>query len=483
MPYLKEISLSLKQLPLSGIVGLGGLLVLAFGCLSSSPLTEKEMDQFWQLSGDLVSRSTTHQLAVDGRTLPTRWTIRFDPNTERASAEIARAIESMQTGTERIDFSLSPAHTGTLAQVLADARMGLENLHRISQAKSKADLRLWKENLAQALVRTETIIRLVSQDTSGSGREVSTAPLGEAASPLLLMITTYLNEDAHGELLGELTANQLQELRSVLGQILLRAGFEMTGKQLPGDTLDHATLLMEQTTDLNALQGLLSEQLLEAYHSAAPLEKPTQLARTLTAMVTWMPRLLQGMEALILQWPKLEFVEFEIRYFENQPIFTGAIHVAAGEEVELARFSAAQPRLSFAGSTRAVFQLRELYAGETVVAFEPLSENGGVQLRFDGIVYGLTRLLAFPLDNGVLDEIRAYVYDPAQGDEILHVTMLMRDPSDEQDPRRLIVFQDTRRKEWRRDAFSLQKRLISESQVFNYIKPSRHYSFARTKQH
>lgn len=367
-----------------------------------------------------------------------------------------------------------------MVTILADARMAIANLHHISQAQSQADSRLWNRYMAEALVHVETVIRLIFPESSSS--EPEAAP-GKAAAPLLEMITTYLNEDMRGELLGELSGDQRQELRNVLCQILLRSGFEVSGKELPSDTLADTVLLMQQTSDLNELEALLAEHLLKVHQGATPLREPTQLARALRTMTRWTPRLLEGLEVLLLQWPKMEAVEFEIRYLADQPIFSSIIHVAPQQEIELARFSSAQPRMIAAGSTRINFQLHDSYSDQTVVAFEPLSDQGGVQVRFEGIVYGLTRLLAFPLDNGLLDEIRVYLYNPAQGDELVHVAMLMRDTTDRQDPRRLLVFQDTRRQEWQREPFSLQKRLVSESQDFNYIKPHRRYSFTRSRQY
>lgn len=464
-------------------VGMAVLIGLLSGCMNSYPVTEKEMDLFWQGNGDVMVRSTAHPLEIDGRTIPTQGIMRFEPDTEAAEASIDRAIESLKAGTDRLDFSVSPAHSEMLADILADTRVALENLHRISRASTPADRRLWNRNLAEALVHIETVIRLVFAETSGTEGEAAGAAPGKAAGPLLQMITTYLDEDTHGELLGELTGEQRQELRNVLSQILLRGGFEVSGKKLPSDTLADTVLLMKKTRDLNELKELLAENLLQAHQAAAPLEEATQLAKAFRGLTRWAPRLLEGLEVLMRQWPKVKSVEYEIRTLEEQPIFTAVVHVADREEVELARFSSAQPRLSFRGSTRVTFLLRQPSTEETVVAFEPLSEDGGVQVRFEGIVYGLTRLLAFPLDDGVLDEIRVYIYDPAQGDELRHVTLLMRNPSDRKDPRRLMVFQDTRRKEWQREAFGLEKRLVWESQDFHYLKPHRRYSFSRTKEY
>jgi len=116
--------------------------------------------------------------------------------------------------------------------------------------------------------------------------------------------------------------------------------------------------------------------------------------------------------------------------------------------------------------------------GETVVCFEPVEKGGAAEMRFEGLGYVLVRLLAMPLADGALREIRIFAHSPAQGRQLVNVAVLT-EARGAKDPRRLMVFQDARTVRLVRTAFGVHRVTDDKEQVFNYLTPNRRYFYRR----
>ena len=86
-----------------------------------------------------------------------------------------------------------------------------------------------------------------------------------------------------------------------------------------------------------------------------------------------------------------------------------------------------------------------------------------------------------PLESGTLREIRVYTGGQSPGTKVVHAAIFMQAQKDRNDPRRLLVFQDVRRKRLVREPFALRKITQRKEQVVNYITPQRRYTYRRVK--
>ena len=119
-------------------------------------------------------------------------------------------------------------------------------------------------------------------------------------------------------------------------------------------------------------------------------------------------------------------------------------------------------------------------AGETVVAFNPVGE-GAVELRFEGVVWGLVKLLALPLASGPIREVRVFTDTRADGEQLVHVAVFSQAADGRGDPRRMIVVQDHRTKKLLREAFAVRSVTEKSETVVTYITPTRRYTYQRIK--
>jgi len=162
--------------------------------------------------------------------------------------------------------------------------------------------------------------------------------------------------------------------------------------------------------------------------------------------------------------------------------------VREGKEVRLQDMVMFQPVLAFRGTSRVTVVPKLPPTGETVVAFEPVageggegSEAGGVEMRFEGFAWGLAKLLALPLADGRLREVRVFVGEPGQADRIVNVALVMEAKGGKGDPRRVLHFQDVRRRRMDRGPFQIRTVTERTEQVFNYLTPDKRYTFTRVK--
>jgi hypothetical protein len=120
-------------------------------------------------------------------------------------------------------------------------------------------------------------------------------------------------------------------------------------------------------------------------------------------------------------------------------------------------------------------------ADETVVLFEPL-EGGAVEIRFEGFLWGMVKVFGFPLADSALREIRVAHSSPHEGWSVTNVAMFTQAVGKPRDPRRLLVFQDARLKEVRREALAVESVTVREEQDFSYFTPDRQYYYRRLKE-
>lgn len=456
------------------------LIASVCGCVPSFPLAEGEIGSMWQLRGDVTKQTLLAQPTFGQQQLPARWIIKQRPSVILSTVSIIRAYDRVKEGTETIEFAISPTHTETLVDLIEDARRILKSIGELAEAASGADRRLWAKKMAEVLAQVEGIARMVSLEEDGEGLGRAVDPTGFAAGPLLEMLAVYLNEHSDGNLLADLKPGDLDRVRSILTQMALRLGFDLAGKQLPPELRQSAISMMRKAEKLDLLEQSLSEFLLGEIGKAAPAPREGQMSKIVRIASAWAPRGLEIIQAVISQWDQMDGVELEFRRLGEQPVIAIIMNVKPGREVRIADVLIAQPTLVFRGSSKIVVVHSAEGTGETVVSFEPI-DGGSAELRYEGIIYGLVRLFAIPLADGRLREVRVFSNPTQQGLQLVNVTMLSEARGDKTDPRRMLVFQDVRRKRIVRDAFSVTSVTESMEQIFNYVTPTRRYTYKRLK--
>jgi len=449
------------------------------GCIASHNLAEGELARYASVHADTADLGPYYRPSVGGRQLPGKWIVRRHPSLIWSTIALIRAGEKLKAGPEQIELAVSPAHATALANVLADARLALEDLAEISEMDRETDRERWAQGLAAALVRVEAISRRVATEESDTPAGKDEEPLGMAAGPMLEMVAAYMNDQAGGHLLGDLAPQDMDRVRALLVQTMLRLGFAAAGKQVPDGLRADVQGRLRSAANLKEATEPLAEALRDRVAEAPP-EGGGGLSDTLRAVLAYAPKALLAMETLARQWDRMEAFELEFHQRDDEPVIVATVRVQPGKEVRLDNMIMFQPAIVFRGASRIVVQPKLPGTGETVVAFEPVGD-GAVDIRFEGLAYGLTRLLVMPLASGALREVRVFAKTRREGDQIINVAILMEAEGEKGDPRRLLHFQDVRHKRLVRGPFEVRSVVEGTEQVFNYLTPDRRYTFRRVK--
>ena len=471
------------------------------GCIGSEQLDPGDLDRWSALHADVSALGPCTCPEVAGRRLPKRWVFREHPSLVASALSIARAAEGLQEGAEEVEILVSPAHARELADLMARGREALDEMRQVCEFDEALDARRWAQGMAGALAGIETVARTVTtQPADARGGE---EPLGASAGPVLDMLVQYLNQRAGGALLADLPPEDLHRVRAILVQTVFQVGFAAAGRR-PPDGLREAVVAEMQAAEAPAdLEPLLAEHLQEALERAPPASGGSGgLAGPVRAVLAYAPKGLLLLEMLARQWDRMDHVAFEFHRYDDHPTVAATLAVRSDREVRLEDMVMFQPVLALSGTSRVVLVPKLPPTGETVVAFEPVADGqageggdadageadgdadevtGGVELRFEGFAWGLAKLLALPLADGRLREVRVFVGEPGEADRIVNVALVMEATGGGDDPRRVLHFQDVRRRSRERGPFRIRTVTERTEQVFNYLTPEKRYTFTRTK--
>jgi len=463
------------------------------GCIGSEQLDPGDLDRWSALNADVDSLGPCACPEVAGRRLPKRWIFRQHPSVVWSAISIVRARERLLEEAEEIEILISPAHARELADLMARGRESLEQMREVCEFEKEIDVQRWADGMAGALAGLESVARTVSAGPAEAVR--GQEPLGASAAPVLDMLVQYLNQRTGGMLLADLPPDDLHHVRVVLVQTVLQVGFAAAGRQ-PQEGLREAVLAeMEGAEKPEAAREPLADMLAGAVEQAPPASVGGGgLAGPVRAVLSYAPKALQAFEMLARQWDRMDHVAFEFHTRDDETVVAATLAVREGQEVRLEDMVMFQPVLAFRGTSRVAVVPGLAPTGETVVAFQPVvaaakegeeeagdAVPGGVEMRFEGFAWGLAKLLALPLADGRLREVRVFVGEPGKADRIINVALVMEATGGGGDPRRVLHFQDVRRRRRERGPFDIRTITERTEQVFNYLTPDKRYTFTRTK--
>ncbi len=176
----------------------------------------------------------------------------------------------------------------------------------------------------------------------------------------------------------------------------------------------------------------------------------------------------------IEQWDRMDTVTIDFRRRRGETLVGFTMATQPGREVRMRKMVPFQPILALEGKGRVVFGPKLESTGAYAILFEPI--DGGVKLKFEGLIYPLIRLFAAPIESGTVREVRVARASPPEGRGMLSVALLM-ETDDPDDPRRLISYLQETPKRLERSAFAVEVVEGEPRRVFNYITPERRYTW------
>ena len=490
-------------------------LAASAGCIASERLEPGQLDGWTALHQAPSALGPCKAFTVGERTVPGQWIFRQNPSLIWSAFSLVRAADRLEDGADEIEILVSPQHAVALADLMARGRAALKDMDEVCEFEKPVDGRRWAEGIAAALAGLGDVVR---EATAGPAAASAGAeePLGMSAGPILHLLAQYLNQRTGGMLLDDVPSEDAGRLQTILVQMVLRVGFAAAGRQQPEGLREAVEAEITRTDALDQLKPRLADLLAGAVEQAPPAAASgSGMAGPVKMVLSYAPKALQAMEMLARQWDRMDHLAITFHECQGEPVVAVTLAVLEGKEVRLEDMVMFQPVLALTGTSRIIVQPDLKPTGETVIAFEPGAceveppakpgggsgpdrkvggthdaqaappraegAAGGVDIRFEGAAWGLAKLLVLPLASGRLREIRVSVGEPGQADRIINVALVLEADGAKGDPRRLIQFQDVRRRHVERGPFHIRTVTDRTEQVFNYLTPEKRYTYTRTK--
>jgi hypothetical protein len=408
------------------------------------------------------------QIRMGERQAPTALVLERDESPPAdLNGEILRQVRASQF---RIRIPVSTVQARQAADDLEQVRQVLVGLRDLEQT-SPASQGRWARLTAQVLVGMEQLIRRWQQN----GLLLEPAP---PEAPALRAAVGLLRGRVGQELLGPLESGEPQQVRQVLGGVVLRLSFALAGKVAPAGIDKELGGLLARAAEPKSVEAPLARRLESAVRAAPPAAPNDQLRRVVRQTLAWASRSLDMGISLARQWDRFESVELEYRRLApDRPVIALTLRVAPGQEVRLGG-GLLQPQLVLRGQTRMVVEPAGPDRPWTSVRLDGLDKDGAVLLRFRGPLWAMVQLLAVPVEDLQLRQIR--LASASQGGrELSSVQLLAATASGRGDRRRMISLLQETTLQLDRRPFELTYREVRKDILFSYVRPDRLYTWSR----
>ena len=438
-------------------------------CAQRHPLPHGAMDQHWLLHENPWPQAQQRPEPA-GRGVASQWIIRRNDNVIISTISIIQAMGNIERGCNRVEMSISPEHARVLADQLAQARMAMEQLRDMVDATQAPTPQSWSLAVGKTLVGVERIARLIYSE---NGAEQDQAP-HPWQNPLYQAVIEYINRSGGGTLLTDIRSQDVQRVREVFTQSVLKVAFAAASKQMPESLREQVTELMLQSADPAQLESELTPLLAEVYSTAPPAPSDTQLVKVLRTVLTWTPRILLLTEDLLHQWENIDQIAVEFRQFDGRGVTAITLDVRPGQELAIRDVVPFQPVLAFRGRMQVIVLPKDA-TRQSVILLEPLESGSSATLRFEGLVLALGKMVSgIPLESGAVREVRITSSEPRQGREMSNVALLML--ASGHDPRRIIVYQNVAILELLRQATNIDMIDAGKTHTVSYVAPRAVYT-------
>jgi hypothetical protein len=235
--------------------------------------------------------------------------------------------------------------------------------------------------------------------------------------------------------------------------------------------------MMQGAAEPDALQHVLRRELAAALAEAPDAAPGSGLAALLEKVFRWTPPVLEVLAEVAGQWDRMGAMTLAVREAENGPLVALSLRTAPGKEVVLRDLYPLQPEIALRGAARITVQAEDPWTGETVVRFDPVGEGGAIEVRFEGLFYGLVRT-ALPVETAALRQVRV-ARGEVGGKDMTNVVLLLEALKDENDPRRVFALKDVQSEKRVRSVFQVESEVVRSEQTFTYLTPERQYTYER----
>jgi hypothetical protein len=434
------------------------------------------MDKAFRLQSDPWPDAEPAMLSMGEGQLPARWVFRQEPNVIWSTVSMVRAFDALEEGTagESIEIGISPDHMRMAAESLVEARLALERLDDIAEAGEQGDPQRWARSMSAALVSTERFTRQTMG--SGQGRQEAADEADWAAGPVIRMIGGLLSDRETGALLEGLTPEEQGNLRLIMVQTMLRVGFAAADKAVPDGLADRIVTSMAQASGAGALEGELEGLLAEAIEQAPEAPEGDEVGAIVAGVLEGAPAVMRVAEVMLRQWDKVDAVTIEHRRLDEQSLVSITVKTLPGKQLELAGLVIMQPALTLEGTVRLTV-LSDAPPAATSVIIEP-APGSEAMIRFSGLGWTLARLLAMPIADASIREVRVWrgTDNPQAGG--FNVSLLMLAPGRGDQRRILTVHRLTRKMLLREPGRVGLVDAFSELDV-SYLTPGKVYYYQR----
>ena len=449
------------------------VLLAAGGCVPSYSTGKADLDRHWYLTD--MSDATPVPAAAEGAKgyrVPRRVTIRQVADRQAADASIDAAMALLKTGgADEIELAVSPAHAAGAVALLEDVRQAMATMGDMLDTADRPDRNQWASAMAKALVGAKNVAARLM------GEPNAPAP---AVEPILHMVSGYLDDGAGGGLLADLTPDERRRMQSILAELIVQVGFDVAGKAATAPTRREVARLLDADLPAREIEARLAEAL-AARLAGAPPARDQARHKTVQGILRWGPKFIDLCQTFLGQWDRMDHITLQRLDRDGRSAVSAVVRTQPGRELLISDVMTGVPTVAIHGTTRIVAQPDATGAGEAVVSLAPGEGGGAIELRYEGALLAAVRALVIPLASGPLREIRVSAAMPAEGPQLLNVTVLSEASDDSEDPRRMLVVHRTGVNRLMREAFEVRTVGQQSRTVVSYITPDKRYTYEKTE--
>ncbi len=381
-------------------VGSALLFMALGGCVDSRSARPGELDAAFQLSATGWEEARPKPLRTDAATWPYRYELAFEPSPAWSTIKLYETFKALPNNNGVAVFPLSQQHADAMAALFSRTGDYVQRLAHVLEESGSGSDRRWATLTADLLLEVDALGASMSPDIERR-RQVPLVWDNSAAwvlVPLLQSLSEFFTE----ELSPDLAAEQPDV---VLVGGLLRSSFRLSGRNVPDGTTTAVLELLHDWDRADRRQALAD--LLETARDATPQRYPElqRSAQKAARAADGLASTLAFLAAMTAQWNRFNSVALELRERDGRTIAGLEYDIVPGAAVELDGLHFAAPRAELVGHGWVVVSYERDEAREIVVRFSSAGD-GGLILRFQGLLHALVDLLAFKLDDAYLRELR-----------------------------------------------------------------------------
>jgi len=447
------------------------LSLAATGCMTSRAAAPGEFDAQYQPLENAWPRAEVQPIKIGEHTLPACYRIIYEPSNLVSMVSLSRAPQALQSGGETLEVLLSADVSKALAADLRNVADRLEDWgDSIEFYPTLLGRQKWAKDTAAVLA---VLYRFARGSEAIDPREALRGKTAESASAAVapvvrsLVLMVMQDQDGRPPPLDQLV--KFPDRRSLAVEAVLGASFRLARLDLPPGAIDEVEeILLNGPPTALGVESRLVQKLLELRARAVEAEEPPIGPRTRTALKV-VPALLGLVAQMSDQWSKFYLTSITIGRIDGRTAVSLVADVRPGEVVRLDHIFPAAPAVTIEGRTRINIWTASA-EGRDVTRVQFADERGGrVALRFENPLYAPLKLLAFPIEDYRLREIRVTTVNPRRHRTEQTFDLLLEATRPSPDQRRLLRVHSVRQLEVRTHGETVERTVVTDSKLEYFV--------------